>query len=489
LILLSFGYADGMSSPDAARIRTTALIVASALFMEQLDATVLATALPTMADHFGVSAMHMSVALTSYMLSLAVFIPASGKIADRFGTRPVFCAAIAIFTLGSALCGQAHSLGFLVGSRLLQGLGGAMMVPVGRLLLLRTIPKEELVAAMSWFLVPALLGPVVGPPLGGLIVTHLSWQWIFYINLPIGVIGMGLVLRYIEDVTERRVQPFDWQGLAISGISLSCLIFGLEIGSRGAIPLPGTVAILVVGFGAGSLYLWHARRHPAPIINIGLMRYPTFKLSVVAGAFTRISGGAVPFLLPLMMQLGFGLSAQQSGLITFTSAAGSMLMKATATRVLRRFGYRRTMIWNGLLGCGFLAMIAAFRPDWPMPLIYFCLLLGGFFQSLQFTAYNTIAYADIPREEMSDATAFYSTMQQMMLSLGICIAAMVLNGSVALFERTGPALSDFSLAFLVVTGISLLASPINALLPEDAGDDLAGRSKPAAGAAVHTGMR
>lgn len=477
-----------MSSPSAAKIRTTSLIVASALFMEQLDATVLATALPTMAEHFQVSAMHMSVALTSYMLSLAVFIPASGKIADRFGTRAVFCAAILIFTAGSALCGQSHSLSFLVGSRLLQGLGGAMMVPVGRLLLLRTIPKEEMVAAMSWFLVPALLGPVVGPPVGGFIVTHLSWQWIFYINLPIGVIGMGLVLRFIDDVTELRHEPFDWLGLVISGISLSCLIFGLEIGSRGAIPLPGVVAILVVGFGSGGLYLWHAGKHPAPILNIRLMRYPTFRLSVLAGALTRITGGAMPFLLPLMMQLGFGMSAQESGLVTFASAAGSMLMKASATRVLRRFGYRRTLIWNGIAACGFIAVIAAFRPGWPLPLIYVCLLAGGFFQSLQFTAYNTIAYADVPREEMSGATAFYSTIQQMMLSLGICVAALAMNGSVALFHRDGPALADFSLAFLVVTAISLLASPVNALLPENAGDDLAGRKTPS-GVAVHSGVR
>ena len=485
---LPFGYAGGMSSPSAAKIRRTSLIVASALFMEQLDATVLATALPTMAEHFKVSAMNMSVALTSYMLSLAVFIPASGKIADRFGTRVVFCAAILIFTAGSALCGQADNLHFLVASRLLQGLGGAMMVPVGRLLLLRTIPKEDMVAAMSWFLVPALLGPVVGPPLGGFIVDHLSWQWIFYINLPIGVVGMGLVLRYIDDVTELRREPFDWLGLIISGVSLSCLIFGLEIGSRGAIPLPGVVGILVVGVGSGGLYLWHARHHPAPIINVGLMRYPTFRLSVFAGALTRITGGAMPFLLPLMMQLGFGLSAQQSGLITFTSAAGSMLMKASATRVLRRFGYRRTLIWNGVAACCFIALIAAFRPSWPLPLIYACLLAGGFFQSLQFTAYNTIAYADIPRDEMSGATAFYSTIQQMMLSLGICVAALAMNGSVALFHRTAPALGDFSLAFLVVTAISLLASPVNALLPENAGDDLAGR-KAQTGAAVHSGVR
>ena len=475
-----------MSSPESAsHIRTTALIVASALFMEQLDATVLATALPTMAEHFQVSAMHMSVALTSYMLSLAVFIPASGKVADRFGTRPVFCSAILIFTVGSALCGQAHSLSFLVAARLLQGLGGAMMVPVGRLLLLRTIPKEEMVAAMSWFLVPALLGPVVGPPLGGFIVTHLSWQWIFYINLPIGLIGMFLVLRFIDDVTELRREPFDWVGLIISGLSLSCLIFGLEIVSRGELPLSYMIGILAVGLGAGALYLWHAKHHPAPIINVGLMKVPTFRLSVLGGALTRVTGGAMPFLLPLMMQLGFGLSPQQSGLVTFASAAGSMLMKASATRVLRRFGYRRTLIWNGALACFFIALIAAFRPSWPQPAIYALLLLGGFFQSLQFTAYNTIAYADIPRPQMSDATAFYSTMQQMMLSLGICVAAMSLNGSVAYFGHGSPQLEDFSIAFLVVTAISLMASPVNAMLPEDAGDEMAGRR----GQAVHSGMR
>ncbi len=296
---------------------------------------------------------------------------------------------------------------------------------------------------------------------------------------------MFLVLRYIDDVTELRREPFDWLGLVISGVSLSCLIFGLEIVSRGELPLPYMVGILVVGLGAGAVYVWHAKHHPAPIIDIDLLRVPTFRLSVLGGALTRITGGAMPFLLPLMMQLGFGLSAQQSGLITFASAAGSMLMKASATRVLRRFGYRRTLVWNGAIACVFIALIAAFRPTWPLPVIYALLLLGGFFQSLQFTAYNTIAYADIERDKMSAATAFYSTMQQMMLSLGICVAAMSLNGSTALFGRGEPELPDFSLAFLVVTAISLLASPVNALLPADAGDDMAGRR----GNAVHSGMR
>jgi EmrB/QacA subfamily drug resistance transporter len=476
-----------MSSPDGrARIRTTALIVASSLFMEQLDSTVLATALPDMARSFGVSPLHMSVGLTSYMLSLAVFLPASGKVADRFGARRVFCTAILLFTFGSALCGQAQSLAFLVAARLLQGLGGAMMVPVGRLLLLRSVPKEEMVAAMSWFLVPALIGPVVGPPLGGMIVTHLSWHWIFYINLPIGLAGLVLVLLYIEDVRESTVEAFDWRGLAISGLSLSCLVFGLELVSRGALAMPVAIGVLLTGLASGWAYLWHARTHPAPIIDIGLMRVASFRLSAFGGSLTRISGGAMPFLLPLMMQLGFGMSAEQSGLVTFASAAGAVLMKASATPILRRFGFRRALTWNSLIASALIALIAAFRPSWPMTAIYGLLLVSGFFQSLQFTAYNTLAYADIPKTRMSTAVAFYTTLQQTMLSMGICTGALVLSAALALSGRSQANLADFSLAFLVVSAISALASPVCARLPANAGDDIAGRG---GGEVQHSGMR
>jgi EmrB/QacA subfamily drug resistance transporter len=475
-----------MSLPaDRQRIRTTALIVASSLFMEQLDSTVLATALPTMAQSFGVSPMHMSVGLTSYMLSLAVFLPASGWVADRYGARRVFCTAIGLFTLGSILCGQAPSLGLLVASRLLQGLGGAMMVPVGRLLLLRSIPKEEMVAAMAWFLVPALIGPVVGPPLGGLIVTHLSWRWIFYINLPIGLIGLGLVLRYIEDVRESHPEPFDWRGLIISGTALSCLIFGLELVSRGALAMPTAAIVLAVGAASLALYLWHAGRHPAPILDIALMRVPSFRISVAAGSLTRISGGALPFLLPLMMQLGFGMSAEQSGLVTFAAAAGSMAMKAAATPILRRFGFRRTLMWNGVLASALIAVIAAFRPGWPLPLIYAVLLVGGFFQSLQFTAYNTLAYAEIEKPKMSAAIAFYTTAQQMMLSLGICAGALALNAALAWSGRGEARLADFAAAFLAVASVSVFAAPVCARLTDTAGDDIAGRGSNV----QHTGMR
>ncbi len=455
-------------------VRFTALIVASAMFMEQLDGTVLATALPTMARSFHVEPLQMNVALTAYLLSLAVFIPASGKVADRFGTRTVFRAAIALFTLGSILCGQAESLPMLVAARILQGIGGAMMVPVGRLVLLRTVDKSELVSAMTWLMVPAMIGPILGPPFGGFLVSYLSWRWIFYINVPIGIAGMVLATLYIRDIKETGRVYFDALGMVLSGVSLSCLMFGLELASRGATSLHWTVGIIAVGLASGVLYVRHARHHPQPVLDLRLMKIPTFGLSVIGGGLSRISVGAVPFLLPMFLQLGFGMSPLSSGLITFASSAGSIVMKPVALPVLRRWGFRTVMIWNGLVSTLFLAAIAAFRPDWPIVAIYAVLLVGGFFQSLQFTAYNTIAYADIDQPQMSAATSFYTTLQQLMLTLGICVSAAALAGSLVLTGHTQPLLSDYSAAFLVVATVSLAASPACSRLPRDAGDSLSG---------------
>lgn len=454
--------------------RTVALIIASAMFMEQLDGTILATALPAMATSFDVSPLHMSVALTSYMLSLAVFIPASGAIADRYGSRNVFRAAIALFTVGSILCGAASNLPLLVLSRLLQGMGGAMMVPVGRLVLLRSVPKSELVSAMSWLLVPALIGPVVGPPLGGFIVTWVSWRWIFYINVPIGLVGIWLATKYIPDVRLTERVPFDRIGFVLSGVSLSCLVFGLEMASRGSASMFGSTGLIIAGMISGAGYLLYSKRIANPILDMSLMRFTTFRLSVIAGSLTRITAGAVPFLLPLMMQLGFGLSAAHSGVITFVSALGAMLMKATAAPVLRRWGFRATLVWNGVFSMVCVALCAAFRPDWPLWIIYAVLLFSGFFQSLQFSAYNTVAYADVPSERFSSATSFYTTFQQLMLSLGICVAAAALHVSVVWGGREHAALPDFSVAFLAVTFISLLAAPVCALLPRNAGAEMSG---------------
>jgi EmrB/QacA subfamily drug resistance transporter len=456
--------------------RTTALIVASALFMEQLDGTVLATALPSMARSFHTEPLRMNVALTAYLLSLAVFIPASGKAADRFGSRTVFRAAIALFTVGSILCAQADSLAFLVAARIVQGIGGAMMVPVGRLVLLRSVEKAELVSAMTWLMIPAMVGPIVGPPLGGFLVTYLSWRWIFTINVPIGLLGMVLATRYIRDVRDPGKVNFDLPGLLLSGVSLACLMFGLETISRGEASGWLAAGILAAGIGSGLLYLRHARTHPQPVLDFRLMRIATFKLSVIGGGLTRVSAGAVPFLLPMMLQLGFGMSAAASGLITFASSAGSMAMKLAAKPILHRFGFRQTMVWNGLVATLFLASYAAFRPSWPVAAIYAVLLVGGFFQSLQFTAYNTIAYADIPRAQMSSATSFYTTFQQLNLTMGICIAAGALAGSIAMTGHAQPLLTDYSAAFLVVATISLLASPTCSRLPRDAGDELSGHA-------------
>ena len=461
-------------------MRTTALIVASAMFMEQLDGTVLATALPTMADSFHVAPLRMNIALTSYLLTLAMFIPASGKLADRFGSRTVFRAAIGLFTIGSVLCGLAQSLPFLVAARMLQGVGGAMMSPVGRLVLIRACSKSELVSAMAWLMIPATIGPILGPPLGGLIVTYVSWRWIFFINVPVGLLGIVLVTAFIEEMRDPVKTPFDVRGLVFSGTALACLMFGIEMASRGAGALGVTGALVACGIAAALLYARHARRHPHPILDFRLMRIPTFRFSVVSGSFSRIGAGAMPFLLPMMLQLGFGESAARSGLITFTSSVGSLLMRLAAPGLLRHLGFRSVMTWIGLLATLLLGACAAMRPGWPMIALYGLLLSFGFFQSLMFMAYNTIAYADIPRPEMSAATSFYTTIQQMALSTGIAVSAAVLAAAAALTGNVAPSVGDFSIAFLVVAVISMAAPAISSRLDPGAGEELSGHHRPTA---------
>jgi EmrB/QacA subfamily drug resistance transporter len=459
--------------------RTTALIIASALFMEQLDSTVLATALPTMARYFDVSPSHMSVALTSYILSLAVLIPASGHVADRFGARTVFSSAIVVFTLSSILCAQAHNLPLLVAARLLQGAGGAMMIPVGRLVLLRSVDRADLVSAMSWFLVPGLIGPILGPPVGGLIVTYLDWRWIFYINVPIGVLGLALTRVFIQNTRSTTRQPFDLSGFALSGVSLACLLFGFETMSRGVGETKVALALIGAGLVSGAAYVVHAlrARRMTPILDLSLMRIKTFRVSVLAGSLSRITQGAQPFLLPLMMQLAFGLSAAESGLLTFATACGSMMMKATAAPILRQFGFRNTLIWNGVFSSLLYATCAAFRKEWPHWSLFLVLAICGFSMSLQFTAYNTVAYDDVPSDRTAAANSFYTTFQQLMLSFGICTGALALTISKTIAGHLHASVGDFSTAFLIVTAISLLAAPVCLGYPRDAGADMSGHRR------------
>ncbi len=475
---LAAGRADEIHRPD---YRVTALIIASSLFMEQLDSTVLATALPTMARHFDVSPSHMSIALTSYLLSLAVLIPASGAVADRFGARTVLSAAIATFVAGSIFCAQAPSLTLLVVARIVQGAGGAMMIPVGRLVLLRSVAKRDLVSAMSWLLVPALIGPILGPPVGGLIVTYLNWRWIFYINLPIGVVGLILAWFYIENMRSETRQRFDVVGFALSGVSLACLLFGFETLSRSAGETSLAVGLVAAGLVSGGAYVAHSRRlrGVTPILDFSLMRDRTFRVSVVAGSLTRITQGAQPFLLPLMMQISFGMSAAESGLLTFATACGAMGMKAAAPPVLRAFGFRTTLIWNAVFSSLMYAVCAAFRPEWPHWVIFAVLGVCGFSMSLQFTAYNTVAYDDISRERTASANSFYTTFQQLMLSFGICTGALALTTSKLVAGHLHATAGDFSAAFLVVTAISLIAAPMCLAYRRDAGAVMSGHRRSA----------
>ncbi len=457
------------------RARVTALIVACALFMQNLDSTVVATALPAMAHAFHADPVHMSVALTSYMLSLSVFIPASGWVADRFGSRSVFRAAIIVFTAGSVLCGRAGSLWFLVAARILQGVGGAMMVPVGRLVLLRSVAKSELVAAMAWLSIPALLGPVLGPPVGGFIVTYVSWHWIFDINVPIGLLGVVLVTLYIEETGGGDTKPFDWEGLCLTAASLVSLLSGLEAASRGVLPWPETAGLLLGGAGAAFAYWFHARAREYPLLDLGLLRIPTFGLSVAAASLFRVGIGAVPFLLPLLLQVGFGQSAAESGMITFASSAGALVMKPAAQYALKMFGFRATLISNGTISVITIALMAGFRPAWPLAAIYGVLLMGGFFRSLQFTAFNAIAFADIPPPKLSVATSLYSTAQQLSLTAGVAAGAAALETFSKLFGHAAPSLSDYSFAFLAVAGVAMISVPVSMQLGTDAGAELSGQ--------------
>ncbi len=459
----------------SARTRLTASIVACAFFMQNLDSTVIATALPTMAKAFGSDPVHMNIALTAYMLSLAVFIPASGWVSDRFGVRTVFRAAIAVFTLGSILCGISESLPALIGARILQGAGGAMMVPVGRMLILRTTPKHELIAAMAWLTTPALIGPVLGPPIGGLIVTYFSWRWIFFINVPISLVGMVLVSLFVENLKEPVHGGLDWVGQILCGTGLAGLIFGLQTVGRGVFPAEMTAALLGLGVLGAAAFALHARRHPAPLVDFSLLRERTFAVALSAMFLFRAGIGAIPFLLPLMLQVGFGETAAKSGLVTFASSAGALVMKPVAQRALRWFGFRETLYWNGLFSGAMLAICAAFRPTWPAALIFAVLLVGGFFRSLQFTAYNTLAYADIPRARVSAATSLYSTVQQVALTTGVAVGAASLELAMLFTRADMPRPIDFSVAFLVIGALCAAAGPVARLLPLHAGAELTGR--------------
>ena len=462
-------------SDSARRPILVPLVVACAMFMQNLDSTVIATALPTIAQSLDESPLTLNVAITCYLLSLAVFIPISGWTADRFGARRVFSAAIVVFTLGSIGCGMANSLGALVAARILQGMGGALMVPVGRLVLLRTVEKSDLVRAMSYVSVPALIGPVMGPPLGGFIVTYASWRWIFFINIPIGILGIILVNLLVGDLKETGRRPFDFSGFALTGVGLATLAFGLENIGRGALSGILVAALLAVGASCTLLYLRHAHRVAYPIIDLALFQIPTYAAASIGGFLFRMGLGALPFLLPLMLQVGFGLDALSSGLLTFASAAGAMTMKMTAARIIRTLGFRIVLVGDAVISAAFLFGYSLFRPDTPHLVIFLALLAGGFFRSLQMTSINTLSYADVPPAMLSRATSLTSMAQQLSQTVGVATGALLLQVVLALRGGTALAAGDFYPAFVGVALISLLSVPFFVRMSPDAGAEVSGR--------------
>ena len=456
--------------------RTVPLIVAVALFMENLDSTVIATSLPAIAADIGTNPLALKLAVTSYLLSLAVFIPVSGWTADRFGTLTVFRIAIAVFMLGSIGCALSGSLSQFVAARIVEGMGGAMMSPVGRLILVRSVNKRELINAMVWLTFPALIGPLLGPPIGGFITTFISWHWIFLINIPIGITGIVLATLFIENVRAETPDPFDAVGAALAGIGIGGLAFGGSLLGMDYLPLPMVLALIAAGAASTYAYVLHARRTPTPVLDLSLLAIPTMRAAILGGFIYRCGIGAMPFLLPLLLQLGFGLNAFQSGLITLSNVVGAMGMKTVIPIILRRVGFKRALTVNALVSATLVGLCATFTPGVPFAWIVGVLVVGGFFRSLEFTSINTIAYADVDQRRMSRATSLVSVAQQVSVSAGVAIGALAVDLTLRARGRTEITAADFQPAYIAIALIAASSVFVFARMPDDAGAELAQRS-------------
>lgn len=456
--------------------RVVPLVLAVALFMENVDSTVISTSLPAIAEDIGTSPISLKLALTSYLVALAIFIPVSGWMADRFGGKQVFRAAIGLFILGSIACAASYSLGSFVLARFFQGMGGAMMTPVARLLLVRSTARSDLVSAMAWLSIPAMVGPLFGPPLGGFITTYFSWHWIFLINVPIGIIGMICVTKFLPDDGYRHKRRLDTVGLLLSGLGLSGIVFGMSVISLPALPPYTGLLIFIIGVICSCAYIWHARRSISPLLDLSLFNNQVFSAAVLGGSIFRIGIGALPFLLPLMLQVSFGLTPFHSGMLTFVSAIGAISMKFGARRLFMKFGFRDALMYGSLIAAGFIAINGFFTPATPYWLIALMLLLGGFVRSMFFTGVNALGFAEIPNERISQATPISAVVQQASIAIGVAIAGGVLELSTNLSggEMT---LYDFHISFYIVAIISAMAFFVFKRLPPDAGHEVSGGKK------------
>jgi EmrB/QacA subfamily drug resistance transporter len=436
-----------------------AILVAGAFFMENLDGTVIATALPQMGRSFHVNPVDLNIGMTAYLLMLAVFIPISGWVADRFGARSVFVSAIAVFTASSILCGLSTGFWQFTAARVIQGIGGAMMVPVGRLVVLRTTEKHNLMRAMVYITWPGLVAPVVGPPVGGFITTYASWHWIFFLNVPLGVLAMALAALWITNLREDRAKPFDWIGFALSSTACVSFMYGLELIGRQNTPWLTTGLFLGCGGGLGTLAVVHLRRAPAPLIDLSSLKIKTFAVTLGGGSLFRMAISVSPFLLPMMFQVGFGLDAFQSGLLMLALFAGNLGMKTVTSPVLRRYGFRSVLIVNGILAALGILACSALAPQTPRIVIIAVLFANGLFRSMQFTSLSTLAFADVPKSELSSATSFFSMVMQMTMGMGVALGAIALRLAALLDRHRGgiPSATEFRVAFALVSLLAFVA--------------------------------
>ena len=467
-----------ISSRDERAFSAPALLVAGAFFMEFLDGTVIATALPDMARDFGVTAVELNIGISAYLITLAVLIPASGWIADRFGARAIFTLALAIFTLASVFCGLSTEVHIFVAMRILQGVGGALMVPVGRLAVLRTTPKHQLIKAIATLTWPALVAPIIGPPLGGFITRYASWHWIFFINVPLGLAAIILSLRIIPDIRETERRSFDLSGFITTSVAMVSLVTAMErLGDRQPQIWP-TLALAALGFGCLLYSIRHFRRAAAPMVRLDALQVPTFRVTMYGGSLFRASISAVPFLLPLLFQVGFGMDPFHSGLLVLAVFVGNLTIKPATTPLIRWLGFRRLLLINGALNVCSLLACALLTPQTPVWAIMLILYLGGVFRSVQFTGVSTLAFADVPAAQMSDANTLFSTASQLAVGLGITLGAI----GIRLGEQVGdwlhlsavPGIS-FRLAFVFIAVICLVGMIDSLHLAKTAGSSVSAK--------------